>query len=409
MIALDPTLRHATRILRASKTIWNDETGGRYRALSADAPSIHGISPAFSIHDELGEIAAPTSDLYSAVEDSMRTAARPLSLIISTVASDPGRLFNLLVTDAQSGRDSAVVCHLYQVPADYSGSLYGEEALKLANPGWAFMNQRELLAAAAQAEALPSFRNAYRRFSLNQAIASGSPFMSRDLWAGCAAMPRPIVGRTCFAGADLSATHDLTALAFISSDEMTDLIDVEAHFWLPEAALDGPDCDANYLQWTQQGFIRLCPGKRISPEMVAADMRELFRERDVRRCGYDSWGMDRLKPWLAQVGFPASDIDGKFIAVGQNYKGLTNAVSDLEGARLRHGANPVLRMCMANVVTTMDTSGNRKFDRKKSRRRIDGAVALLFALAVMPEGYTAPWDPAAFDQRGPHRRRQSDQ
>jgi phage terminase large subunit-like protein len=36
MINLDPTLTHATRILRSSKTIWCDERGSRFRALSAD-------------------------------------------------------------------------------------------------------------------------------------------------------------------------------------------------------------------------------------------------------------------------------------------------------------------------------------------------------------------------------------
>jgi phage terminase large subunit-like protein len=49
-------------------------------------------------------------------------------------------------------------------------------------------------------------------------------------------------------------------------------------------------------------------------------------------------------------------------------------------------------MCVANAVTVMDSAGNRKLDRKKSRKRIDGAIALLLALAVMPESYTAPWD-----------------
>ena len=46
--------------------------------------------------------------------------------------------------------------------------------------------------------------------------------------------------------------------------------------------------------------------------------------------------------------------------------------------------NPVLSMCVAHTVIRTDSAGNRAPDKRKSIHRIDGAVALLMALAMAP-------------------------
>jgi len=49
---------------------------------------------------------------------------------------------------------------------------------------------------------------------------------------------------------------------------------------------------------------------------------------------------------------------------------------------LRHGMNPVLRWHCSNTALTVDPSGNRKFDKRKSRSRIDGVVSLAMAVCL---------------------------
>lgn len=44
------------------------------RALSADATTAYGLSPAFLVHDELGQVKGPKSELYEALETA--TAAQ---------------------------------------------------------------------------------------------------------------------------------------------------------------------------------------------------------------------------------------------------------------------------------------------------------------------------------------------
>ena len=55
----------------------------------------------------------------------------------------------------------------------------------------------------------------------------------------------------------------------------------------------------------------------------------------------------------------------------------------VDQGRLRHGDHPVLKMCVANAVVTMDQVKNRKFDKSKSGGSIDALVALSMALAVV--------------------------
>src|SRR3546814_3369086 len=57
-------------------------------------------------------------------------------------------------------------------------------------------------------------------------------------------------------------------------------------------------------------------------------------------------------------------------------------LAELLNGRVRHGGNPVLRMCAVNAVVTKDPAGNRKLDKSKATGRIDGMVALPMALGV---------------------------
>jgi phage terminase large subunit-like protein len=56
---------------------------------------------------------------------------------------------------------------------------------------------------------------------------------------------------------------------------------------------------------------------------------------------------------------------------------------------MRHGGHPVLNMCAANA-RVVGESGARKFDKKKSRGRIDGMSALANAVGVMPSQAEQP-------------------
>ena len=100
-----------------------------------------------------------------------------------------------------------------------------------------------------------------------------------------------------------------------------------------------------------------------------------------------------------KAGFSEALIAEKFLEFGQGYKSMSPALRDVEGLiferKLRHGLNPVLNWNIANSTITTDPAGSRKLDKKKARGRIDGAVALVMAIACAPATTTQPFDARA--------------
>lgn len=110
------------------------EMGTLYKALSAEASTAHGQSPIFAIHDELGQVRGPISELYNAIENAMGAHEAPMSIIISTQAPTDADLLSVLIDDAASGLDPTVVLSLYT--ADMAIDPFSDDAIKQANPAF---------------------------------------------------------------------------------------------------------------------------------------------------------------------------------------------------------------------------------------------------------------------------------
>jgi phage terminase large subunit-like protein len=211
IVRLSPTLRPTVQIRDTAKELLCPELGTAYKALSAEASTALGRNPSFTVFDELGQVRGPRSELFEAMEMATAAQENPLSIVISTQASSDNDLLSTLIDDALAGHDPTVVLRFDTAPKELDP--FSEEAIRAANPGFdVFMNKREVLAMAADAERLPAREAPYRNFVLNQRVdATTSPFLASDIWLACAGEPIDFTGREVFAGLDLSETKDLTA------------------------------------------------------------------------------------------------------------------------------------------------------------------------------------------------------
>ena len=70
---------------------------------------------------------------------------------------------------------------------------------------------------------------------------------------------------------------------------------------------------------------------------------------------------------------------------GQGYSSMSPAIRTFENLlldeRLIIADNKLLRRMAANVVAKMDPAGNIKYDKSKSKYKIDGIIALIMALS----------------------------
>jgi phage terminase large subunit-like protein len=184
MVRLNPVLRRIIRIRETAKELVCEELGTRYKALSADASRNQGLNPVFCVHDELGQIVGPHSDLYEALELATGSQPDPLSIVISTQAASDADLLSILIDDAMGEHDRRTTCSLYSAGQDLDP--FTEEAIRAANPAFDdFMNRDEVLAMAAAAQRMPSREADYRRFTLNQRITVATPFVSPSIWESC--------------------------------------------------------------------------------------------------------------------------------------------------------------------------------------------------------------------------------
>lgn len=399
MVRFSPDLNDCIVIRDNAKELFCPDLGTFYKALSADASTAHGQSPIFAVHDELGQVRGPVSELYNAIENAMGAHEAPLSIIISTQAPNDADLLSILIDDALKEHDPHTVISLYT--ADPNLDPFSEEAIKQANPAYGdFLNRKEVRKQAEEARRMPSQEPLYRNYQLNQRVEMKSPFISRSVWQRCGGeVVESFAGLPVYGGLDLSSVNDLTAK--IWEAPVGDAWHVKPVFWLPGEGLREKAAKDRqiYDVWAKKGYLLTTPGRTVEYEYVAASLYEDCARMDVQKIAFDMWNFRHLRPWLLKAGFSEDQLEGDhaiFELFGQGFKSMSPALRDLEsailGERIVHGNHPVLTMCAANAVVTSDPAGNRKLDKVKATGRIDGMVALAMshAMAMTYEAASEP-------------------
>ncbi len=385
-VRLSPTLNKVVVIRDTAKQLACPSLGTLYRALSAEVATSFGLSPVFIVHDELGQVRGPKSELYEALETAVGAQEEPLSLIISTQAPTDSDLLSILIDKGLTGDDPRTVVSLFTTPPE--ADPFTRESILLANPALGdFLNEKEVLAMAEDARRMPAREPSYRNLILNQRVEASSPFVSKILWKECGDAPASLRNVEVFGGLDLSEIRDLTALVLVG--KINNVWQIHPTFWLPNEGLaEKARADrVPYDLWEREGFLTTVPGKSVDYQYVAAYLRDVCDEYDVRKIAFDRWNFRHLKPWLLAANFTEAEITEKFVEFGQGFQSMSPALRDLEGeilnGRLAHGNHPVLSMCAANAVVQKDPAGNRKLTKAKSSGRIDGMVALTMAMGVV--------------------------
>jgi phage terminase large subunit-like protein len=387
MIRMSETLGKFITIRSHVKELYCPSLGTQFKALSAETKTAYGLSPSLIIHDELGQARGPSSPLFDALETATGAQKDPLTVIISTQAPTDADLLSQLIDNALVGDNPKHIVSLYTAPED--ADPFSEETIKLANPAYGdFLLKEQVLDMAADAKVMPARESEYRNLVLNQRVDASAPFVSRGVWNRCNATPKALDGIPVYAGLDLSSTKDLTA--WVKMGSISKVWQVHSTFWLPGHGIrEKSKIDrVPYDVWLDQGHILAAPGKSVDYEYVAQFIAEEFKRYDLRKVGFDRWGMEHLRPWLIKAGLPETFIDERFVAFGQGTLSMTPALRVLEGrllnAEIAHGGNPVLSMCAANAVVEGKDESCRRLSKNKSTGRIDGMVALAMAFGIAP-------------------------
>ncbi len=382
MVYADEELTSQLNIIESTKRIVHYGTGSFYKAISSESKTKHGFNASCIIYDELAQ--APNRELWDVLTTSTSARAEPLTFVISTMSSCPNSVMTELLDYGRKVNDGVFddktfKAFIYEVPLDLDP--WDEENWYLANPALGdFRSLEEMRVYAEQAKRIPAKESTFRNLYLNQPVDIAARFISSVEWKACGdeVDEESLKGRPCYAGLDLSSTTDLTSLELYFPEDGGAVL---SYFWLPEDGLkEKVKTDkVPYDVWARQGYLNTTPGKAIKKTYVAHKLAEILATYKVKAIAYDRWRIEDFKSILDDEGIKA-DLE----PFGQGYKDMAPAVDALETAilnrQLMHGNHPILTMCAANSVVTLDPAGNRKLNKDKSTGRIDGLVALTMAI-----------------------------
>ena len=380
MVNLSPELKNIVGIVPSSKKLIGLPLNVEFQAVSAEAKTAHGGSPLVAVLDETGQIRGPQDDFVDAIETSQGAYENPLLIVISTQAASDSDLLSIWLDDAAKSQDPHIVSHVYA--AEAGADVMDTKAWRDANPALGlFRSLTDVEEQAKKANRMPSAENTFRNLILNQRVSTVTPFISKNVWDSNAGRVLEFGDAPVWAGLDLSARTDLTALVIIG--KIAGVWHIQTHCWTPETGLsDRSKRDRQpYDVWVRQGYMHTTPGATVDYEFIAQDIGIILADLNVKSVAYDRWRITILKKEFDSLG-----IELPLVEWGQGFKDMSPAIDTLESellnGRIAHGGQPVLTMCAANAVISRDAAGNRKLDKHKATGRIDALVAMAMAFGV---------------------------
>lgn len=389
MVNFSPYLKDYIDIRRSSKELLVPDLGTVYQALSSDAPSALGLSPALAIHDEVGAIKGPYSDLIDAVETGSGAQANPMSVYISTQAATDSDLLSILIDDALKGTDPRSVVVVYKTPNEVDP--FSEEALTFHPAYGSFLNKDEARHKQQEAKRIPSKEPSFRNLYLNQRVEVNTPFISKTTWMQNAQAPELWEGKELYIGLDLSRNNDLTSMTMAYMNEKDDKVSILPFFYLPEDGIaDKSRNDRTPWDiWAKEDVLTTTPGKVVDYRFVAQQLMNISRKAKIVAVAFDRYNINYFKRDLLEVGFTEDWIKEHFVDFGQGWVSMSPAIRTLENMfladSLAHGNHPILWHCFNSAKVIEDHANNRKLVKQSPERKIDGAITTVMAIGVMSD------------------------
>ena len=184
---------------------------------------------------------------------------------------------------------------------------------------------------------------------------------------------RDLKGRQCYAGLDLGATKDMTALVLVFAD--ADGASTSFRF---------VGCPARRCKSTKKktrcriaygggGYLLTFPGRATDPKAVATKIAELHGMCKIKALAFDRWRIEDIKRELDAIG-----CNIELVPFGQGFKDLSPAVdvSNVWSSRVNWARrSPRVKYGGGQLPSRNGQRRKSKTEQTKSTGRIDPIVA----------------------------------
>lgn len=383
MVAMEPELKDRADVYNSTSQraiVLKADPASSYQVISAEAYSKHGYNIHMFSVDELH--AQPNRELIDVLRTGMASVNRkqPLALYLTTADVEGETICNEVYDTGKKVCSGALKDPRF-LPVIFEAQKEDDwtepEVWRKCNPNLGVSVSLDFLRRECEkAKSTPAYQANFKRYHLNVRTNASNPWISLDTWDRNACTPAPHPVGRCYAGLDMSAVRDMTALVLGWPSKDGPWI-VKSYCWCPRvSALERQQANANetpYLAWAEKGFVELCEGDVIDYDMVERRILELHLKHGIIELAIDPGFQGfQIAQNMAKRGITVvhHQQGGSHMAAPVKY--LTELVLS---QRFNHGGHPVMRWHASNVQVKKNGANQDYFHKASSHGKIDLMVA----------------------------------
>ena len=398
IVRASPFLSSRLDIIESRKTIAHVATSSFFRVLASESHTAEGLNLHACAYDELHSV--KDRRLWDALRYGGISRTESLILAITTAGSSRDTICweqheYAMKVSADPGYDPTFFP--YVRGATIEDDFRDPEVHKAANPSYGVTMDAETFAAdVAEAEKSNSKLASFLRYRLNIWVQGENRFLKPHQLVECMGVSENLApDRVWHVGVDLAQTWDTNAFCAVSKD-FSGTYDCIFKFWIPQDNAHHRDITDGipYTQYSKDPKIglTLTPGDTCDYAFIERDILAFCRDRTVSTIAFDPHNSHFLVQRLQAEGLNVVGYSQSFATMNAPTMLLSTLVSD---GKLRLNDNPIAHSHLLNASTRTNADGYIKIVKPSanSPHRVDGAIALVMALALAESSEAAPKRP----------------
>jgi len=361
--------------------IENLSNNGSIKALSSEANSLEGLNVHAGITDEMH--VHKSDEVINAIDQGMGARNQPMSIEITTAGSNATESsigfthhnYSKAVLDG-SIQDDTWFAIIYSLDKKDLKNWNDPKIWHKANPGLGTIKKFDYMQAMFdRASGMPKFKPTFIIKELNIWMQNEQEWLpvetfnhgNKDITLD------QMKGKNCIIGLDLASRSDISSLAYIFPPDDMQLDNSEIiweHFVPVEDVPRRSKLDrVPYDLWVETGDLKITPGNVTDYDIIQERIIWANSEFNLLAMAYDPYQAHQMAINLENKhGITLIEVTQVMSRMGPPTSKLERA---LVGNTISHPDDPCAKWMFGNIMIIRDTNNNIKFDKKRSKEKID--------------------------------------
>lgn len=217
-----------------------------------------------------------------------------------------------------------------------------------------------------------------KQFNVPQRSNNRESYMNMDKWRKCEIEKIDFTDKEIIVSVDMSISTDLSAINMMYYEN--GIYYTKSIGFLPEESLLSRREKFDYKLSEQLGECFILKGAVIDYNFVENYIRNIENKYNckIKAICFDAYNSNQMMMNLAK--------EFDVIEIRQNYYSLNSATKEFRNSvymnKVKYEKSRLYTWCMSNAIARTDSQENMMLDKKKSKNRIDLAVATIFSFKI---------------------------